>query len=233
MFLRDYYKKKHHFTESENDWQQYKKLRNAVNIENAKTEMDYFMQKLGKANSDIKETWKILHSALCKRSKTTTIHKLEVNDNNVSDPKKISDELNSYVCNTAENILKDSDSPSVSNALFEPYILKIPKLDSLLKFKCVRPNDIVYHVAKLKTSRFGKIPTRFLKDGVKCIPHVLSSLFNKSMESGVFLDNLKIAAICPIYKGKESKSSPNNYRPISVLPVVARLFEKNHSQPIV
>ena len=46
------------------------------------------------------------------------------------------------------------------------------------------------------------------------------------MESGVFPDNLKIAAICPIYKGEGSKSSPNNYRPISVLPIVARLFEK-------
>ena len=46
------------------------------------------------------------------------------------------------------------------------------------------------------------------------------------MESGVFPDNLKIAAICPIYKGERSKSSPNNYRPVSVLPIVARLFEK-------
>ena len=46
------------------------------------------------------------------------------------------------------------------------------------------------------------------------------------MESGVFPDNLKIDAICPIYKGEGSKSSPNNYMPISVLPIVARLFEK-------
>ena len=89
MFLRDYYMK------SENDWQQYKKLRNAVNIENARTKTDYFTQKLGEANNNnnIKKTWKILNSVLSERSKTTTIHKLEVNDNDVSDPKKISDEL--------------------------------------------------------------------------------------------------------------------------------------------
>ena len=36
---------------------------------------------------------------------------------------------------------------------------------------------------------------------------------------------LKIARICPIYKGKGSKSDPDNYRPISILWVVARLFE--------
>ena len=119
MFLRDYYKKKHRYTRSENDSQQYKKLRNSVNIENARTKTDYFTQKLGETNNDIKETaWKILNSALGKRSKTTTIHKLEVNDNDVSDPNKISDELNSYFCNIAENILKNY--PSVSNAPFEP-----------------------------------------------------------------------------------------------------------------
>ena len=121
MFLRDYYKKKHHYTKSENDWQQYKKLRNAVNIKNARTKTDYFMQKLGEANN-IKKTWKILNSVLGKRSKTTTIHKLGISDNDVSYPKKISDELNSYFCNIAEDILKDSDNPRVRNAPFEPYI---------------------------------------------------------------------------------------------------------------
>ena len=50
MFLRE---KKHHYTKSENDWHQHKKLRNAVNIENARTKTDYFMQKLGEANNDI------------------------------------------------------------------------------------------------------------------------------------------------------------------------------------
>ena len=70
-----------------------------------------------------------------KRSKTTTIHKLEANDNDVSDPKMISEELKSYFCNITENILKDSGNPSVSNAPFEPYISKIPKPDSPSKFK--------------------------------------------------------------------------------------------------
>ena len=41
----------------------------SVNIENARTKTDYFTQKLGEANNDIKETWKILNSAVGKRSK--------------------------------------------------------------------------------------------------------------------------------------------------------------------
>ena len=59
--------------------------------------------------------------------------------------------------------MKDSDNLSVSNASFEPYISKIPKPDSLFKFKRVTPNDIVYQVTKLKTSRSGKSQPDFLK----------------------------------------------------------------------
>ena len=88
LFLRDYYKKKNRYTRSENDWQQHRKLRNAVSAENARTKNNYFKQKLAEANDDIKETWKISNSALGKRSKTTTIHNLEVNDNDALDHRK-------------------------------------------------------------------------------------------------------------------------------------------------
>ena len=43
---------------------------------------------------------------------------------------------------------------------------------------------------------------------------------------GIFPENLKIACLCPIYKGEGTRSNPDNYRPISVLPVLARIFEK-------
>ena len=51
-------------------------------------------------------------------------------------------------------------------------------------------------------------------------------LFNKSITEGIFPDNLKISRISAIYKGKGTRSNPDHYRPISVLSVIARLFEK-------
>ena len=50
-------------------------------------------------------------------------------------------------------------------------------------------------------------------------------LFNKMVEQDLFLKSLKIAKIVPLFKDG-SKSDIGNYRPISLLPVIGKLFEK-------
>ena len=53
----------------------------------------------------------------------------------------------------------------------------------------------------------------------------LSQMFNLCLSLGKFLDIWKMARVTPIYKDG-SRNEISNYRPISVLPVVSRLFEK-------
>ena len=49
-------------------------------------------------------------------------------------------------------------------------------------------------------------------------------MFNKSLETASFPDSWKTARVTPIFKyGKKDQKS--NYRPISILPVVSKLFE--------
>ena len=57
------------------------------------------------------------------------------------------------------------------------------------------------------------------------IAPILAHLINKSLSTGIFLTSEKIAKVIPAYKS-ESKSSMNNYRPISVLPIMSKVFER-------
>ena len=54
----------------------------------------------------------------------------------------------------------------------------------------------------------------------KCITLII----NQSLHSGIFPDKLKIAKVTPIHKKGDSKLI-TNYRPISVLPVISKIFE--------
>ena len=53
----------------------------------------------------------------------------------------------------------------------------------------------------------------------------LSVIINQSLHSGIFPDRLKIAKVLPLFK-KGEKDIFDNYRPISILPAISKIFEK-------
>lgn len=61
---------------------------------------------------------------------------------------------------------------------------------------------------------------------------VLAYIFNTSIYSGVFPEKLKIAEVIPLFK-KGTASDTNNYRPISLLPIFSKIFEKAIKKRIV
>ena len=54
---------------------------------------------------------------------------------------------------------------------------------------------------------------------------IICDIFNSSVSEGIFPEILKIARVVPIHKNK-SQSLVKNYRPISVLSILAKLLEK-------
>ena len=53
----------------------------------------------------------------------------------------------------------------------------------------------------------------------------LTYLFNSCMATGVFPDELKIAKVIPLFK-TGNRNLISNYRPISILPTLSKIFEK-------
>ena len=54
---------------------------------------------------------------------------------------------------------------------------------------------------------------------------VLQKLFNEILRTVNFLDKLKLADITPVFK-KNNPLEKENYRPVSVLPIVSKFFER-------
>ncbi len=70
------------------------------------------------------------------------------------------------------------------------------------------------------------IGPQILKIAAPVITKSLTHIINLSIMSGNFPETLKCAKVTPIFK-KGEKEDPGNYRPISILPVLSKLFEKH------
>ena len=64
-----------------------------------------------------------------------------------------------------------------------------------------------------------------MKEGVELIAPSLCAIFNRAICTQTYPSDLNIAKVSAIFKSGE-KEDLNNYRPISVIPTVARLFER-------
>ena len=71
-----------------------------------------------------------------------------------------------------------------------------------------------------KATQQGDIPTRIIKDNKDLFSHFISASFNNAVNKG----QLKQVGVKPIYK-TESRNSKENYRPVSILPNLSKVFE--------
>ena len=137
----------------------------------------------------VKDTWKILNTAMGWKSKTTNINSLQVGSETFSEPGEIAKKLNYHFGSVARKILAEAPTnTSKPEGSINPhyYLCFIPKKKEPFKFKEITPEQIIKCVSKMKNSKSGKIPTMFVKDTIEVTAPILSVIFNKSTRKGVF-----------------------------------------------
>ena len=96
-------------------------------------------------------------------------------------------------------------------------------------FRDLTSYDIEKEIKQLdakKSASQNDIPVKMLHKTSDIISEHLSQSYNKAKNEFLFPNTLKSSDVIPIHK-KDEKTLMKNYRPISLIPVVSKIFERN------
>ena len=82
-----------------------------------------------------------------------------------------------------------------------------------------------------KASQEDDISIKTLKENSNIFSNFICQSFNNMIDVCIFPASLKLANITPVYK-KGSKNSKENYRPVSILPNISKIYERCLFKPI-
>jgi hypothetical protein len=139
-------------------------------------------------------------------TKHKTIKSIRVDGEVIEDERLVAEQFNSFFVNVATNL--DSQIPQ----------------DQLR-------TDIITMVKKTSSDK-NTIPVNILKFAKHVLCSPISMLINNSLISGVFPKLLKSARIIPIFKAGE-RTERSNYRPISILPLLSKVYERRMCDRVV
>ena len=177
----------------------------------------------GHKNS-IKTLWntfgKILNSKKIKHSK---IGSLNTNGTIQTEPQTISDTFNNFFSEIGEKLAKTF--PNENNSEYKNFLGNSAN-HSMYLFNTTL-EEVLNTIKSLKNTKstgYDDFSTKFIKLSATIIAPELVKIFNLAINKGIYPDNLKIAKVIPIFK-KGDQTSVNNYRPISILSPINKIFE--------
>ena len=188
---------------------------------------DYYKKLIQQHNNNCIGLWKTLGTIICNKKRETNINKLKINNQIINDPVQIANAMNNFFTNIGPDLAKKCQN---SDNSFMNFMGESNK-QSMYLFK-TSPNEVYKLINKLKNKKlsgFDELSAKFLKLCAPFISTPLAKIFNASIAKGVYPDLLKTARVTPIYK-KGAKTDPGNYRPISVLSQINKIFEKFYTR---
>ena len=163
-------------------------------------------------------------------SSKTLPDELIIDGEHFTDSETIAIKFNEYFTSIAQ-ILDDTktDTNDLNVTKLQTYVNEKVPDDILFSIPSITTEQVLSYINILDPSKatgLDGLGPKIIKLAATNLAPFIAALINKSISSGTFPSQLKCAKVFTVFKGG-AKSDPSNYRPISILPTVSKLFEKH------
>ena len=171
----------------------------------------------------IKKTWNIIKGVINRNKSSRIQEKFKLNDGSITtDGNIICSHFNDFFINIGPNLANRIKSPNIPT---KKYLGDMNKYSIFLE--PVTQKEIHDIIKSLKDGAPGhdEITAHIMKFCSHHIEPPLVHTCNLSLNEGIFPQEMKLANVKPLFKSGESIVF-NNYRPVSLLCVLSKVFEK-------
>ena len=213
--------KKYKINPSEENYRQYKTLDKNIKLKITTTKTNNFNNKVRGTYGDTRKLWRVINETVLNKTKKASNTIAEImtpHGQKTSNSYDIANILNEYFLHFAKTLRSNSHSQRLQNV----------RNPSTMFIEPVTAEEIKTEILKLKNNSspgIDNITPNDLKLIIDKVSKILALLINEFINNACFPSSLKKTKVIPIHKGG-SKDSPYNYRPISLIPVIGKLYEK-------
>ncbi|XP_065679825.1 uncharacterized protein LOC136094139 [Hydra vulgaris] len=212
-------------SKKENDEIAYKTYKKFFQNSVKQAKIYYYSNQLDKNKFDIKKTWSIINEVTGREKKKLSClpQKVIINNKIITSKKQICQEFSKYFVNVGASLASNIVQ---STRKFDEFLGEKPRTSICNeKIKKLEFNKALFELKRNKSCGYDDITSDVAIYVMDSIRKPLFYLIAFSFENSIFPDKLKSAKIHPVFK-KGDSSSICNYRPISLLPVFSKIFER-------
>ena len=203
--------------------EEYKLYKNKLINLIRKSKKNYYYKFFSNYKNNIKKTWEKINLLLGTKNKhNDKLSSIKINKKLSNNHKEIANAFNEFFTNVGKNLNKTLPSASTDPLSYlqgdyaNPMVVEpVTNLDVLSILKSLQR----------KGCSVDAFSAGIIKDNAHTLAEPIKILFNQSIETATFPNILKQATVTPIHK-KNSQTDLSNYRPISVLNIFSKIYEK-------
>ena len=213
-------------TKDANDWNEYRNAPNTVDNEIKIRESNYYKEACTAHKENLSKLWNTINEVCSRKPKRTIVKNLEIGNQQITDSANIAEAFNEHFSSIGSKLIGAIVSNNVSPA--KSFIEYLPTTNSVFSIKPTYPQQVLELMLKLsnkKATGLDGISSKLIKISAPVTVSSITKIFNSSISTEIFPDEWKLARVTPVHKNG-SPSDVNNYRPISIIPIIAKLFEK-------